>query len=223
MNDNAKPGFEKIGDLQYHQFTFPVTNNKGSLVFSLKGEAGFDFNLYATPGAPAFASTAPYQIKGLSGTKKILINHPAVGTWYVGVECVTAITTSLVEDDLKYVDAANILNGAPYEIAASRSDSLAKNPTPAALLPAAANDTRFTPAWTAAGLTLRFYMPMASEYRLSLVDISGHVLWKRHFAEGCFPPGEQSVSVDAKLPGGILFAILQNGDDLEMKKIAFRK
>ncbi|MFH0919817.1 MAG: hypothetical protein V1913_05595 [Fibrobacterota bacterium] len=122
MNDNRRPGYEKIGDLQYHQFIVVVPDGAESLSVALNGNDSFDFHLCLKKGAPAFSGQADFRDTASGPDKSILLTRAtglSSGVWYVGVECATVVTVTTLNADYDvYSGNVAVLNGADYSITA---------------------------------------------------------------------------------------------------------
>lgn len=113
------PAYTKIGDKQYHHFTIDIPQGASNLEIMLQGEYGYDMNLYANPNNVAFNSTAQYKERTAGSTKSISITNPSAGTWYIGVECATTVTTEKVSWGYEYYGNLDVLNGVAYNITAT--------------------------------------------------------------------------------------------------------
>ena len=118
MYSNSIAAREKIGDRQYHHFTVHIPPGTQQLTITLNGDDAYDFNLFAKPGDFAF--------KGETGTidanntstadEAIVINDPWAGTWYIGVKCVTTVSTTKRFWGWSYCGNTEVLNGLCYNI-----------------------------------------------------------------------------------------------------------
>ncbi len=111
------PAHTRIGDLQYHHFSFETTKPTTDIQVELKGEQGFDFCLYLKKDAPAFRSNADHANIRAGNTKTIRAQLPP-GKWYVSVECTTTVTAHLdgCRGFFNYSGKTAVLNGAAYQI-----------------------------------------------------------------------------------------------------------
>ncbi|MEO2008705.1 MAG: Type 1 glutamine amidotransferase-like domain-containing protein [Pirellulaceae bacterium] len=114
---DAEPAFTKIGDRQYHFFTFDVSREEPQIQIEIKGEPGFDFHLYLKRNSVAMQSDASHAATG-PGSAKVINAQLSSGRWFVGVECVTNVVAKLHESKEYFVYSGNtaILNGTAYEI-----------------------------------------------------------------------------------------------------------
>lgn len=117
-HDN-QPDFARLGDKQYHHFTYDVPKNCDSLVISLeeiKGYNNFDLYLYANTGDFAFADNAWYRNVNLGVTKTLTIYKPKAGKLYISVFCDTTVDTVKTFYGEQYTGRTDVLNGVPYKI-----------------------------------------------------------------------------------------------------------
>jgi glutamine amidotransferase-like uncharacterized protein len=121
MINNCVKGFEKLGDYQYHHFTFTVPEGAQFLKVSVEGESGYPFNLYARNGGFAFNSLVASGHKDISGasSKTVIIDSPASGVWYLAVELDTTVVSTQSGVYTIYSGALKVLDGLPYTITAS--------------------------------------------------------------------------------------------------------
>jgi len=120
MNDNSSPGFEKIGDRQYHHFTLDIPAGCGSMTVSIDGEEGFDLDLYARHGGFAFRTEAGI-IKAENtpaADESLVLHNPPEGLWYIGVKCYTKVVAEKTDWGWIYTDKQEVLNGVSYNITA---------------------------------------------------------------------------------------------------------
>ena len=111
------PDHTRIGDLQYHHFSFEITKPGNKTQVELKGEQGFDFCLYLKKDAPAFHSNADHA-DTRPGSTKLIKAQLAPGKWYVSVECTTTVKASLdgCRGFFNYSGKTAVLNGVTYQI-----------------------------------------------------------------------------------------------------------
>lgn len=124
MDANGIPGFEKIGDRQYHHFTVSVPAHAPMLALSLEGEAGYEMGLYASRGNFAFAGTATHRSTSQGASHRLTVANPGEGVWYVGVELKSTVTTRLESWGQDYADNLAVLNGISYRIEATHQPVL---------------------------------------------------------------------------------------------------
>ena len=107
----------RIGDLQYHHFSFETTEPTTHIQVELKGEKDFDFCLYLKKDTPAFRSNADHAVTG-SGNTKTISRHLTLGKWFVSVECTTTVKAELdgCRGFFNYSGKTSVLNGAAYRI-----------------------------------------------------------------------------------------------------------
>ena len=130
MNNNAAPGYEKIGDKQYHHFTIQVSpGDTNNLIITLTGDGQHDLNLYARFGGFAFeGEDGVIEAENDSTNETLEIENPQSGTWYIGVKGVQTVDTTLVDWGWAYTGHTEVLNGVPYTILVS---AVVPNPPPA--------------------------------------------------------------------------------------------
>ena len=117
LASDKNPEHTRIGDLQYHHFSFDISNKPTNVEIELSGEKGFDLCLYLKKGAPAFRSNADHAKKTL-GSAKILKAKLPPGKWFLSVECVTTVKAELdgSRGFFNYSGNTAVLNGAAYQI-----------------------------------------------------------------------------------------------------------
>ena len=111
------PNYTRIGDLQYHHFSFEIAESNTNIRVELQGEESVDFSIYLKKGAPAFNSNADHAATGPGNTKTI-IKQLTPGKWFVGVECKTTVKSELdgCRGFFNYSGRLSVLNGAAYKI-----------------------------------------------------------------------------------------------------------
>ena len=120
MNYNDIPDHEKIGDRQYHHFTVEIPPGMSQLTITLDGNNAYDLDLFLRKGDFAFRSE-PEVIEadnGPSANEIISIDNPTAGIWYIGVKCVSTVSTTTKSWGLEYTDNIGVLNGVAYTIKA---------------------------------------------------------------------------------------------------------
>ena len=115
-NDND-PLHSKIGDRQYHHFTFDIAPESTDIELELVGEGDFDLNLYLHRGAPAFRSNSPVSSVN-PGPEQRIKTSVAPGQWFASVECATTVDAELHETQSHFTYKGNtdVLNGVAYSI-----------------------------------------------------------------------------------------------------------
>ena len=111
------PNYTRIGDLQYHHFSFEITESNTNIRVELQGEERIDFSIYLKKGAPAFNSNADHAATG-PGNNKTITRQLTPGKWFVGVECKTTVKAELdgCRGFFNYSGKLSVLNGAAYKI-----------------------------------------------------------------------------------------------------------
>ncbi len=121
MDDNGKPGRERIGDRQYHHFTIQAP--PGSKVLEVEVEslrADRDLDLFVRPGDFAFRGAPGVRAApGAPGPKRrVRVESPRPGTWYVGVKEITVPRYVKEKWGWRYTGNLDVLEGVPYKITA---------------------------------------------------------------------------------------------------------
>jgi cyanophycinase len=107
----------RIGDRQYHHFTFDVDAGATDVQVDLVGLGDFDLNLYLHKGAPAFQSNATFASTD-RGAKKGIQQTLTPGRWFASVECSTTVDDVLDATQSFFIYRGNtdVLNGVSYSI-----------------------------------------------------------------------------------------------------------
>ena len=117
--EDNNPDYTRIGDRQYHHFTFDVPRNCKSVTVFLegyKGEDDFDLTLCAKRGERAYQDNTPIKQLSKGCTKSLVIDRPKSGSWYLSVFCQTTVTTTTNRYGTRYKGSTSVLNGVPYKI-----------------------------------------------------------------------------------------------------------
>lgn len=120
MNDNNTTGQEKIGDRQYHHFVVEIPAGVERLTVTVDGDDDYDLDLFLNPGDFAFRNE-PETIEATndsSADESVVIDHPAEGTWYIGVKCSTPVETTEENWGYRYSGNLGVLNGVSYTLTA---------------------------------------------------------------------------------------------------------
>lgn len=113
------PAYTCIGDRQYHHFKIEVPEHTKKMIVSLEGYEGkdnFDLSLLANYGSPAFHNSSAIKNVSLGCSKKITIDNPSDGIWFVSVFCETTVCARTGEYGTEYFGRTDVLNGVPYKI-----------------------------------------------------------------------------------------------------------
>jgi hypothetical protein len=112
------PPRTRIGDRQYHHFTFDVDASETDVQVDLVGLGDFDLNLYLHKETPAFRSNATFG-STLKGAAKRIRETLTPGRWFASVECATTVNDVLDETQsfFTYKGNTDVLNGVAYSIA----------------------------------------------------------------------------------------------------------
>ncbi len=114
--EDNDPAFTKIGDKQYHHFTFNIPNGAKNVRISLDGRGDYDLNLFLREGSFAFVGDAQYMEIAKGAKKELLIDSLDGGEWYIGVECDTTVETTQEKWGVSYSGNVGVLNGVAYSI-----------------------------------------------------------------------------------------------------------
>lgn len=111
------PSHTRIGDRQYHHFSFDVEEDATDVQVQLVGLGDCDLNLYLNQGSPAFQSVATIG-NTESGAVKTIRQTLQAGRWFIGVECATTVEADLDETQsfYRYRGNTDVLNGVAYSI-----------------------------------------------------------------------------------------------------------
>lgn len=114
--EDNNPDYTRIGDKQYHHFTFELPKGAKNVTVTLEGAKGYDLNLFVKKGNFAFKKEAD-MLNISKGAKKAIFSEKLdKGVWYIGVECDTTVETQKEEWGWSYVGDLSVLNGVPYTI-----------------------------------------------------------------------------------------------------------
>ncbi len=110
------PLHTKIGDHQYHHFKIEVPQNNSQISLTLNAQAGYHLNVYVNKNSYAFQSNALYSDRSDNTYKTLNISNLDAGTYYVSVECDTAVVTFQQSWGLEYIGNLAVLEGIAYSI-----------------------------------------------------------------------------------------------------------
>lgn len=119
MNKSAKendPAFTAVGDRQYHHFTVEVPAGCKKAEIVLEGKGDFDLTLLANCGDFAFHKSADAMNLSRGASKKLVLDNPAPGKWYVSVFCETTVDSRMGKYGTEYYGRTDVLNGVPYSL-----------------------------------------------------------------------------------------------------------
>lgn len=203
---DGNPAYTKIGDLQYHHFTFDIPEAASNLIVDLNGETGYDFDLFLRHGDFAILDSADVADTTYGSNKRITVPAPAAGEWFVSVKLDTTIQAVNTDDDYYYTGAMELLNGLEYTISATWDtalvgigDRLADEFQLLGNSPNPFNDAT----------SIEFVLPEATEVQIQLYSSDGRLV--RHLAGGHFAGGYNSVVWDGRdetggrSPSGVYF------------------
>ncbi len=216
--EDSIPAFTKIGDKQYHHFTFSVPEEANSITIELDGEEGYDLFLYVTPDTFAFESNAQY-MSNQSGSDQVLeIPVTSPGTWYIGVECATTIMTA----GHVYFGDQSVLNGVAYNITASWDTTglvtIAENQlTPDHYKLYQNYPNPFNPT-----TTIQYEIPYRSEVTITIYELRGNEV--ETLVSEVQGAGAKSVVWDASnVASGVYFYQIKTGDFIQTKRMVYLK
>ena len=220
--EDSLPEFTRIGDKQYHHFTFLAPPEADSLTIELAGEVGFDFKLYANPGDFAFENTALFASSGEGSEHVLQLPADESALWYIGVECVSTV------DALNYIyyGGTEVLNGVAYDITATGETvvvgvaDLPDSPSGYMLYPNYPNP--FNPT-----TTIQYRLPEAGSVQFLILNVLGQEIIK--LQNEVQPPGNHEVQWNGldqagnPVDTGVYFARLEAGIYSETIKMVYLK
>jgi len=147
MNNNNSPGYERIGDKQYHHFIVDIPSGVGSLTINLDGNNNYDLDLFVRKGGLAIKGESDViKAESSNADETIVITNPEAGRWYMGVKLYTEVATTshgskgstgVWQDKFglywkEYTGNLGVLNGVEYTILADweLDGSITPTPTP---------------------------------------------------------------------------------------------
>ena len=110
------PAYTRIGDMQCHHFVVNLPSDAKDISFHLDCPTDTDFRLMLCKDTYAFNSVADYIIDANNGSAELSFPSLSEGLWYVGVQCITTVTTTETEYGQAYIGRTDVLNGVPYTI-----------------------------------------------------------------------------------------------------------
>ena len=117
--EDNDPAYTRIGDRQYHHFEIEIPRNCKRAVVSIDGYEGmrnFDLSLMAKRGELAFHDNTLTKNVARGTKKRLVINKPKAGKWYVSVCCETTVVAYTGKYGTYYQGKREVLNGVPYTI-----------------------------------------------------------------------------------------------------------
>lgn len=117
--EDNDPAYTRIGDRQYHHFEIEIPRNCKRAVVSLDGYEGmrnFDLSVLAKRGELAFHDNTLTKVVARGCKKRLIINKPKAGKWYVSVFCETTVVANTGKYGTYYLGKREVLNGVPYSI-----------------------------------------------------------------------------------------------------------
>ncbi len=117
--EDAMPEYTRIGDRQYHHFEVDVPKHCRQMVIRLESYEGvprFDLTLCAKRGEPAFHDNTMLKNVARGVKKRLVVDSPKAGKWFVSVFCETTVTSLIGKYGTYYRGRVAVLNGVPYKI-----------------------------------------------------------------------------------------------------------
>lgn len=117
-----QPAYARIGDKQYHHFTFEVPTLTEELVLTLRGiDTDCDLYLALAKDRTAWLGDADYVLCNSGSNKSLHLRNVPAGTWSVAVYCPVTVTSTKTQYTsgayyYKYSGNTAVLNGIPYSI-----------------------------------------------------------------------------------------------------------
>ena len=121
VTEDSDPEHTRIGDKQYHHFTFEIPEGADSLKIKLsstKGHADYDLYLFASCEGPAMFGNVRYKNVRKGVDKDLVITGLQPGTVYISVFCDTTVEAEESRYGTFYTGRIDVLNGVPYTITA---------------------------------------------------------------------------------------------------------
>ena len=221
--EESNPQFTRIGDLQYHHYSFEVPEEAGSISIELEAGEQYDIHLFADPDDYAFSCSAEASLTSGGSDHYFVISDPEPGTWFIGVKGATTVEFTGISQ--LYIGDLSVLNGVEYTITASwhTSDvtSISQDHVKAESLSMLNNfPNPFNPTTTIEYETLE-----ASEVKLMVTDIQGHhirTLVSESKAAGRYTVQWNGIDSEGTQVGtGIYFARIQSGNSSRVIKMIY--
>ena len=84
-----------------------------------EGADNFDLTLAVRKDGYAFHKDTYLKDVSKGCNKRIVLEKPAAGKWYISVFCETTVTPELGDNGVVYTGRTDVLNGVPYKIKAT--------------------------------------------------------------------------------------------------------
>jgi hypothetical protein len=81
-----------------------------------EGMRNFDLSVLAKRGELAFHDNTTTKVVSRGCKKRLIINNPKAGKWYVSVFCETTVVANTGKYGTYYIGKRDVLNGVPYSI-----------------------------------------------------------------------------------------------------------
>lgn len=119
-----QPRFARIGDRQYHHFSFDVPADETTVCVEVRSQQDADLHLFLVQESRAFRNNAEH-LDVRSGANKKLERKLAPGKWFVSVQCTSTVRAKNDPDCgfYRYFDNRNVLNGIAYTIEMTHQES----------------------------------------------------------------------------------------------------
>ena len=117
--EDNDPLYTRIGDRQYHHFAVDVPKKCKKMVVYLDGYEDakrYDLTLCAKRGEMAFHDNTLQKNVARGCKKRLIIDAPKAGKWYLSVFCETTVTALTGKYGTYYTGRTGVLNGVPYNI-----------------------------------------------------------------------------------------------------------
>lgn len=203
MNNNSSEGYEKIGDKQYHHFRINVGKNTDGLLITLNGDSGFDFNLYVNSDTFAFKSSALYQDTGTGNIKSLTV-PVSEGEWYIGVECVSTITSKKHSWGYTYEGAMELMNGVPYTIMVDEGlVDLNHIPEKDEEIKVTINSSN----------SIMILNPFLNKMQIQIIDLRGRVIWEQKNVY------KDRITIDPNIKPGLYLLRIKTRNEIITKKL----
>ncbi len=124
-----QPAYARIGDKQYHHFTFELPSLTEELVLTLRGiNTDCDLYLALAKDRTAWLSDADYVLCNSGSYKALHLRNVPAGTWSVAVYCPVTVTSTKTQYTsgayyYQYTGNTAVLNGIPYTISVNWGSS----------------------------------------------------------------------------------------------------
>ena len=124
QSSQGRPRFARIGDRQYHHFSFDVPADETTVCVEIRSQQDANLHLFLAPNSLAFRKHAEHLDVG-SGANKKLERKLTPGKWFVSVQCASTVRAVNDPDSgfYRYFKDRNVLNGVAYTIQITHQES----------------------------------------------------------------------------------------------------